>query len=140
MKKFILTLAAILSVGAAYAGSLFTDITSHYPPDMVTQANAALDALEDNLDGTTSLDPTFGSVNVNDSITVATNLTVGGAATITGVTTLTAAPVLTATTAAGTATATATNAPSLASDDSPLWITVTVGNQQCVIAAYPVAE
>jgi hypothetical protein len=55
MKHIHIIAALALLVTAAHAGSLFTSVTSHYPPEMATQANAALDALEDNLDGTTPL-------------------------------------------------------------------------------------
>ena len=41
--------AALLCVSVCVAGSYFTDITSHYAPSMVTQANTALDALEDEI-------------------------------------------------------------------------------------------
>ena len=52
----ILIVGLSLLAGDALAGDLFTDITSHYPPAIVTQANAALDALEDSIDGTTPME------------------------------------------------------------------------------------
>ncbi len=67
MKKVhAITLVALLCAGAAHAGAYFTSLTSHYPADIVTQANAALDAIEDRIDGTSEV----------------TSLTVGGAVTV----------------------------------------------------------
>jgi hypothetical protein len=52
---FVAGLLVLCFVGLAFSGSLFTDVTSQYGPSQNTQINAALDALEDNLDGTTPL-------------------------------------------------------------------------------------
>tara|TARA_Y100000310_G_scaffold333780_2_gene412051 strand:+ start:910 stop:1371 length:462 start_codon:yes stop_codon:yes gene_type:complete len=55
MKKTLyIPLIAVLVILAsiAFAGDLFTSITSSYGPSHRTQANAALDALEDNIVGT----------------------------------------------------------------------------------------
>lgn len=51
-----LALGIIGLAGLSMGGSLFSDVTSHGGgPKAVAQINAGLDALEDNLDGTTAL-------------------------------------------------------------------------------------
>ena len=63
MKKTIIATSLIVAVAfVALSGDLFTNITSHYPPDMARQANAALDALEDAIDGSTPVVPSAISV------------------------------------------------------------------------------
>ena len=63
MKKIIIATSLIAAVAfVALAGDLFTNITSHYPPDMARQANAALDALEDAIDGSAPVAPSTISV------------------------------------------------------------------------------
>jgi len=89
MRKFIPTIIALAVIASlALAGDYFTSITSQYPPDIVTGVNAALDAIEDRIDGTTAVDGTFLGLTVNDSAAVATNLVVGGTATVTGAVTM----------------------------------------------------
>lgn len=63
MKNHGLIALALLAMvaGLVNGGSLFTDVTSHSTPKMVTQINTALDALEDNIDGkATALSVTNG--------------------------------------------------------------------------------
>ncbi len=110
MKKILIAVSATVAFAATvFAGNLFTDLTSHYPPDIVRQANAALNALEDSIDGTTPMTSpvvqgTLTAISTNgattnvvitvdgvvDGATIgATTLTVAqggtGAATLTGV-------------------------------------------------------
>jgi len=54
---------------------------------------------------------------------------------VTGVATFTAAPKLTAVTAGGSATATMTNAPAI-TEETPIWINITVGTNDYVFAAW----
>ena len=49
----IATIMVVVTATVAFSGSLFTDVSSHYPPEMVTQINTAFDAVEDSIDGTT---------------------------------------------------------------------------------------
>jgi len=59
MKHTLITLA-IMAATVATAGTYITDIASHYPPDIVADANTALNALDDRLDGTSPVKPTSG--------------------------------------------------------------------------------
>jgi len=65
----------------------------------------------------------------------ATTITASSTLAVTGVATLTAAPKLTAVTAGGTATATMTNAPAI-TEETPIWINITVGTNDYVFAAW----
>ena len=75
---------AVLCVGVAgavFAGSLFTDVSQHTAPGMVTQINAAFDAIEDSIDGTSKINGSFQDVAVAGNGTVSSNLTVTGTVT-----------------------------------------------------------
>ena len=70
MKSTIMAILVFgVVAGVAVGGSLFTDLTSHYPPDIVTQANTALDALEDSIDGTTPIALSATTLAVSSPIT-----------------------------------------------------------------------
>jgi len=82
-----LAVMAVLCVGVAgavFAGSLFTDVSQHTAPGMVTQINAAFDAIEDSIDGTSKINGSFQDVAVAGNGTVSSNLTVTGGLTLTG--------------------------------------------------------
>ena len=81
---------AVLCVGVAgavFAGSLFTDVSQHTAPGMVTQINSALDALEDSIDGTSKINGSFQDLAVAGTGAVTSNLTVNGNATLGNATT-----------------------------------------------------
>ena len=81
-----------------------------------------------------------GDYDTDGGIASATLVTTGAATVgttleVTGVATLTSAPVFVAVTASGGATALLTNAPAI-TEETPTWITVTIGTNDYVIAAW----
>ena len=58
MKKIIVCVAVLaiaIATGICVAGDLFTSVSSYPVPTLITEVNAALDALEDNIDGSTPM-------------------------------------------------------------------------------------
>lgn len=67
-----------------------------------------------------------------------TGATVPGTLGVTGVATFTVAPKMTVVTAPSTQTLTATNGPTVVSNDSPIWLNVTIGSTTYVVPAYAI--
>lgn len=76
----VLVAGILIAVGVwhARAGSLFTDLTSDYAPTLRTQANAALDALEDSIDGTSPVGGSFTTIAASGAVTLSSSVTVIG--------------------------------------------------------------
>ncbi len=84
-----------------------------------------------------------GATLDNDTSASELNITetavkVTGTFTATGVTTFPVAPKLTAVTAPAAQTLTATNGPAVVSNDSPVWINVTIGTTNYVVAGWAI--
>lgn len=73
MRKSLFAIAlAALVVGLGFyavAGSLFTDVASHSTPLLVDEVNTALDALEDGIDGTSSMTATGKTLTALPTVT-----------------------------------------------------------------------
>jgi len=74
----VFVIAMLLLASVASAGSLFTSLASHYPADMVTDANAAFDAIEDSLDGTTPIGLSATTLAASGATTLSGSVTVIG--------------------------------------------------------------
>ena len=77
----------------------------------------------------------LGTLNVTEAASFDAAVVADTTLEVTGVATLTSAPVFVAVTASGSAAALLTNAPAI-TEETPTWITVTIGGNDFVIAAW----